>query len=272
MSLVSQPLLLLHTDADLRAQLCRVLPAQMVLVEVASWHALEDAVERAAPGAVCVVDPYLGRSPGRLSSALAALLRQFPRLPVLCAAPFSSHDLDDVLQLGRWGAADAFVTRQDHETADLGACIQNVRDAYFARVLRAIPTTGLSAAQVAILREALHVAAGWGRAGDWAWVLGISKDSLWRRTSTAGLPPARRLLAWMRVLFTADLLANPGHNVRTASAACGYAAEQPLRRVIRQMIGVDAAALAGDENALGRVATRFGEELARGGAAGETGP
>lgn len=256
-----QPLFLLHHDLRFRAHLAGAVPEGMVSVEVTDWHALADVAVRASPGAVCVVDPYLGRSARQPNYALAVLLQRFPRLRVLCAADFDASDRDDVLLLGRWGVAEVFVTGQEALPGDLQGRLRDLRDAYVPRVFNAIPAPAFTEAQHTLLREALRVAAGRGRVRDWADLLGTSRRDLRRRTTMAGLPPPRTLLGWARLLLTADLLPSPGHTIYSASAACGYAADQPLRQAVAQMIGTAAAACMTRENAPGIVGARFAEEM-----------
>ena len=66
--------------------------------------------------------------------------------------------------------------------------------------------------------------------------LGFSPSTLLRWCDRSQLPSPRRLLVWLRVLFAAALLDDPGHTVFSVGLACGYSGDQALRRAIRSVV------------------------------------
>ena len=83
--------------------------------------------------------------------------------------------------------------------------------------------------------RALAVAAG-ELAQDLARRLKISRRTLLRWSERAGLPPPRRLLAWMRVLLACELLDDPGRSVSSVARIAGYASDGGLRRVMQNFL------------------------------------
>jgi AraC-like DNA-binding protein len=79
-----------------------------------------------------------------------------------------------------------------------------------------------AAATVALGQRARYLAAS----------LHVSGRTLLRQTRQAGLPPPRRLLAWMRVLVAARLLDDPEETVVSAAERCGYTCASSLRRAL----------------------------------------
>jgi AraC-like DNA-binding protein len=98
------------------------------------------------------------------------------------------------------------------------------------------------AAHGLLVAAARAVALG-GRAGCLAASLRVSGRTLLRRTTEAGLPPPRRLLAWVRVLLAARLLDDPRETVTGAATRCGYTSATSLRRALEAFTAVPLARL-----------------------------
>src|SRR5690606_25819214 len=94
-----------------------------------------------------------------------------------------------------------------------------------------------SASARAILSAASAVVADGGQGKDLAKVLDITPRTLSRWCRKAGLPPPKRLLAWMRILLAAEFLDDPGRPVAAVAQACGYAADSSLRLALRRFTG-----------------------------------
>lgn len=60
---------------------------------------------------------------------------------------------------------------------------------------------------------AAETAATGGQAEDLAHVLSVTRRTLLRWSEQAGLPPPRRLMAWMRILLAAAMLDEPGLSI-----------------------------------------------------------
>lgn len=75
-----------------------------------------------------------------------------------------------------------------------------------------------------------------GHPKDLAKSLRFSPSTLLRWCQRSQLPSPRRLLLWLRILFAAALLDDPGHTVFSVGLACGYSGDQALRRAIRSVV------------------------------------
>ena len=89
----------------------------------------------------------------------------------------------------------------------------------------------------AIIDTAADVVVAGELAQDLARRLKISRRTLLRWSEKAGIPPPRRLLAWMRVLLACELLDDPGRSVSSVARAAGYASDGGLRRVMQNFLG-----------------------------------
>jgi AraC-like DNA-binding protein len=100
-----------------------------------------------------------------------------------------------------------------------------------------------------------------GRGKYLARALHLSERTVLRWTERAGLPPPRRLMAWMRILMAASLLDDPGRTVLSVAYACGYASDSSLRRAMQDFLGTIPTTLR-REGAFARAAQVFLAELA----------
>jgi transcriptional regulator GlxA family with amidase domain len=113
-----------------------------------------------------------------------------------------------------------------------------------------------------LMMTAAEVVAAGARGRELARRLHLSERTVLRWSTRAGLPPPRRLLAWMRMLLAASLLDDPGRSVLSVAHACGYASDSSLRRAMQDFLGTGPTALR-REGAFVRAAAVFVEELAR---------
>src|SRR5690606_34924246 len=96
-----------------------------------------------------------------------------------------------------------------------------------------------SAAARSILSAATSIVAEGGQGRDLAKALHITPRTLSRWCRKAGLPPPKRLLAWMRILLAVEFLDDPGRPVSAVALACGYAADSSLRLALRRFTGLN---------------------------------
>lgn len=235
MALLPQPLIVLHEDETFVCRLVEATPSVLRIVKVPSWTELRRAVLLGPPGTVVVVDPYAGRLDDAPTRELGRLRRDFPTLALMAALRVSQARHPDLDRFMARGTAEVIVTSTGRDA--LRRQLVASRSSTFRRLLRAVLPTELSPRPRALVQDAMEVAAGRGLAEDWATGLGLSSRTLLRRCNLAGLPPPRRLLAWMRVMLAVDLLECPAHSITTAAVACGYAADMPLRRAITRLTG-----------------------------------
>jgi AraC-like DNA-binding protein len=81
------------------------------------------------------------------------------------------------------------------------------------------------------------------RTTDIARALRVSREHLSRQFGAGGAPNLKRVIDLARVITAADLLANPGHSVRSAAAILGFASASHLSVAARRVAGVTAREL-----------------------------
>lgn len=240
MQKVPRPLLVLHGDPLLRERLRTVAAKQRLdLRLIDGWEELLDAVRSAPASALVVVDPYeASETPGQPTVELASLLNRFPSLTVTAALAVRPGRLRDVLKLGQWGVVQVIDLEEETTALALAHRLMAAR----GRPLRALVERSLpaytSASARAILSAASSIVAEGGQGKDLAKTLHITPRTLTRWCRKAGLPPPKRLLAWMRILLAAEFLDDPGRPVSAVALACGYAADSSLRLALRRFTGL----------------------------------
>lgn len=233
----TRKLLILHQDELLLKQLTRVgVRLGWGLQTFPTWEALTDGVRAATASALVVVDPYVETAGDQPSIELASLLTRFPSLAVTAALALRPGRLDDLRRLGEWGVVQ--IIDLDEEATERAMAYRLATAT--GRPLRALIERTLPAytggAARSILGSAVEVTMGGGSGVDLAKVLHITPRTLLRWCRKAGLPPPRRLLAWMRMLLAAELLDDPGRTVSEAALSCGYSSDGSLRNAMRAFL------------------------------------
>lgn len=234
----ARPLFFLHSDPVLRERVLRAAGERFECVTVPGWDSLARFLSEAPLTAVAVVDPY-AETPGRreLSDKLRALLARFPSATVLAALEIRPGRFHDLRTLGEWGVAEVVALDRD-ETAE--SIARKIRSSQ-GRLLRSFLANSLpsfvSSRGRAVLVAAAEVAARVGQGSDLAESLHLTDRALLRWCERSHLPPPRRLLAWVRVLFAAELLDYPEQTVLSVAHTCGYATDSSLRRAVQEFTG-----------------------------------
>lgn len=263
MQKVPRPLVVLHTDEHLLNRLRAVATRQRLDYRVVSgWDELSEMVPVAPASALFVVDPYHGTAEGEGPSIeLSSLLNRFPSLTVTAAFDVQPNRTDDIIRLGQWGVVQVVDLSEEPTAVAIGKRLLAAR----GRPLRALVESSLpaytSASARAILAAASSVVADGGQGRDLARVLNITPRTLSRWCRRAGLPPPKRLLAWMRILLAAEFLDDPGRPVASVAQACGYAADSSLRLALRRFTGLNPTDLR-ERGAFDTAAEAFIEALA----------
>ncbi len=232
-----RPLLVLHEDRVLRGRLARAAHARFHLSVVRNWEELREGVSRAPPAALILVDPYHGqKSGGGPSPHLYEILTAFPSSTVLAALDSSPARYRDIWMMGEWGIAEILQTDEDRSQMAVSRRLLRARAQPLRRLLShdsGIPFTGRARGLMDAAVEAVMTG---GHPRDLARALGFSPSTLLRWCHRSQLPNPRRLLLWLRVLFAAALVDDPGHTVFSVGLACGYSGDQALRRAIRSVV------------------------------------
>lgn len=240
MQKVPRPLLVLHDDRLLLERLRSVAQHEGLALEVlGGWDDLLEGVRTAPASALIVLDPYFDSGEDRLSVELSSLLNRFPSLTVIAALELRAGRGEDLLKLGQWGVVQVVDLEEEMTATALGRRLLAAR----GRPLRGLVERQLpsytSAAARSILSAATSIVAEGGQGRDLAKALHITPRTLSRWCRKAGLPPPKRLLAWMRILLAAEFLDDPGRPVSAVALACGYAADSSLRLALRRFTGLN---------------------------------
>jgi AraC-like DNA-binding protein len=256
---LTRSVLLLHSEGPFAERLRRALAGRRHVVHVEDWNGLREAIRVSPPGSVAVVDPYAGADE-EPSPHLRDVLRDFRSATVVAAHPFDSGHYADLRTLGQWGVAELICTGKEDSRPALLRRLRVLEARPVERVLARLAVRPLGSRARALLQAAGETVAGGGQTPELAASLNLTERTLLRWCARADLPPPRRLLAWMRVLLACDLLDDPGHSLSSASRACGYAADMPLRRAIRNLVGLEPREMR-QAGALAAAAGVFGREL-----------
>lgn len=259
-----RPLLLLHENGAFRARVRKLVQRGFRCTFASSWEELRAAVVLAPPAALLIVDPYEGSPPSRprLSPELRTLLWEFPSATVLTAMEVQSPNSRDLRTLGEWGVTDIVSLSEDDTVEALYRRLRSVEGRSLQLLLHRTLPPMLSGRTRVLMMTAAEVVAAGAKARELARRLHLSERSVLRWSTRAGLPPPRRLLAWMRILLAASLLDDPGRSVLSVAHACGYASDSSLRRAMQDFLGTGPTALR-REGAFSRASAAFLEELGR---------
>lgn len=235
---VVRPLLILHSDAVLRERVHRVGGDRFQCVDVGSWDALLRVLGQAPLTALAVVDPY-AEQPGRreLSPQLRTLLSRYPSATVLAALEIRPGRFHDLRTLGEWGVAEIIALDRDETTESIARKIRSAQGRVTRSFLSHSLPSFVASRGRAVLLAATEIAAKGGQGSDLAESLHLTERALLRWCERSHLPPPRRLLAWVRVLFAAELLDYPGQTVLSVAHTSGYATDSSLRRAIQEFTG-----------------------------------
>jgi AraC-like DNA-binding protein len=259
MQRLDRPLLLLHSNELFQERIRRAVAGRRAVIPLGHWDGLRQSLRAAPPGTVAVVDPYAG-SEDELSPELRDLLRDFRSATVVAAYAFDAAHYGDLRTLGQWGVAELICVGKEDSRPALLRRLRALQSRPVDRVLARVPVRGLSGRARTLLGAAGETVAAGGQTPELAAALELTERTLLRWCARADLPPPRRLLAWLRVLLACDLLDDPGHSLSSASRACGYAADMPLRRAIRNLVGLEPRELR-EAGALASATRVFTEEL-----------
>jgi AraC-like DNA-binding protein len=257
----ARPLLVLHGDPTVRDRLRALTDAGYGYEEYADWAALSAGVHDAPASAVVVVDPYFPK--GGLAAELRELLFRYPSTPVTAALEVTADRATDLWTLGKWGICEIISVHHD-DTKE--AILTRVRSTHARKLREAIaailpPETG-GRARAIVDTAAELVASGADSSKNLAVALQVSRRTLLRWTVLAGLPPPRKLLAWVRILMAAQRLDDPDQTVLDVARAAGYGGDGALRRVTAKLVGLSPGAMR-RRGAFAAAGARFREALVK---------
>ena len=261
MALPPRPLLVLHSNGAFRDRVKRIGGRGFHCAFLPDWDRLRQAVVAAPPAAIIIVDPYSLDGRG-LSAELRRLLWEFPSATVLAALSIRPGQSRDLRTLGEWGVTDIIALDEDDTQEAIYRRLRSVEGRSLQTLLERTLPPLLSGRTRMLLMTAAEVVAMGGKARELARRLHLSERTVLRWSERGGLPPPRRLLAWMRILLAASLLDDPGRTVLAVAHACGYASDSSLRRAMQDFLGTGPSALR-REGAFPSASRLFLEEFVR---------
>jgi AraC-like DNA-binding protein len=262
MQAVIRPLFLLHEDTGLRTRLTRIPGQPYRIAEVADWTALADGLRRSPPTALSIVNPMAsGSKPGSIAPGLEVFLRAYPRATVLAALHVAPQHPDVLRGILRCGVSDIIDLTRETTPVALGRRLGLVSGRAVQLMLtRALPQS-LPSRVGALLGKTAEVVADGGQAAELAAALGVGERTLPRWFEKADLPPARRVLAWLRILMAADLLDDPTRSVESVARSVGYATGTSFKHAVRSLLETTPYELR-QRGAFDTAAVAFASELA----------
>lgn len=266
MSSRSARALFLLSPSDERWEIFRRAADQaFVMRRVGSWSELRTGLQRSSKTAVCVVSPFTnpgdGDSAAFLSNDLRDLITEFPLVAFVASFPVKPDEhLATLRRLRTWGVAEVMDTlREDTPTAILYR-LDQVRSLWAHRLLsRALPRTVSTRART-LLNAIADVAADGGQVPELATALKIDERTVPRWFARAGLPHARRLFAWFRLLLAAELLDKSAVSVTSIARDAGYSSAPSFNWATKAFAGLSPSELR-ETGAFARLSELFRRDL-----------
>jgi AraC-like DNA-binding protein len=256
-----RPLIVMHSNSAFRERVRRVSGKTFDCSFLPDWESLRAAITDAPPAALLVVDPYAGANGDAvLSPQLRALLWEFPSATVLAAMELRTGRSHDVRTLGEWGVTDIISIGEEDTHEAISRRLRGAQGRPLQNLLQRCLPSSMSGRARTLLMTAAEVVSMGGRGRDLARSLHLSERTVLRWSERSGLPPPRRLMAWMRILLAASLLDDPGRTVLSVAFACGYSSDSSLRRAMQDFLGTIPTTLR-REGAFSRASRLFLEEL-----------
>jgi len=256
-------LLIMHPNGAFRERVQSISANTFRCQSVSAWPELRAAAAQAPPSTLLVLDPYRKNARGlwKLTPELRGFLWEFPSITVVAAIDVRAGCSHDLRTLGEWGVADVISIYEDDTGEGMLRRLRLAQGRPLQNLLaRSLPAT-VSGQSRTLLMTAAEVVSMGGKGRDLARALHLSQRTVLRWAERAGLPPPRRILAWMRILLASSLLDDPGRTVFSVACACGYASDSSLRRAMQDFLGTIPTHLR-REGAFERATHAFIQELA----------
>ncbi|HEX8244156.1 MAG TPA: hypothetical protein VF541_11685 [Longimicrobium sp.] len=148
------------------------------------------------------------------------------------AVDLAASDPVDVRVLLEWGVSEVVDVRLEGGPEALVPRFRAAHARPFKRRLEAGLSRYLSPNAMTLLRAAAGVACDCGLSAELAAVFGVNERTLGKWCAVEGLPPPRRLLAWVRVLLGVALLEEGTRSWNNAARSTGYVDASGLRRAV----------------------------------------
>lgn len=222
-----------------RVRLHRAVGAKCTIAWASDWDDLEQLV-REMKVDVFVVDPRQGS--GRVDIAAVCRLRErYPSIPTVIYTEFRLDLADPLLEWGDAGVCGAAFLDQSDSDWDLQRLLQVATGRTAAQViLLAIERElgELSESIRHVLSVGLYEVTQIRSAKDWADRAGMSRRGLYRLFRQSGLPTPKTCLQWLRLLYAAKALGDPGVSVEDVVFRMRYSAPPNFWLHVRKVLGI----------------------------------
>jgi AraC-like DNA-binding protein len=203
---------------------------------VLKWDELMKTARLAAPSTVVVVDPFARTGSPALDERVPALLAAAVMLPVVALVPFHEEFVSAARALLDRGVTEIADAELEATPEAIRLRLLSVHAQPFKKRVEASLSRLASADARTLVRAAAKVAADRGTAVELSRLFESRERTVAGWCTREGLPPPRRLLAWLRLLLALALLEEPHRSVLDAAAGAGYT-DYSLRRALREMPG-----------------------------------
>ena len=222
-----------------RVRLQRALSAQHAIAWAGDWDEIDKLVRRMAVDVV-VVDP---RSSAGIAVAPVCRLRErYPSVPIVIYTEFRTDLADALLEWGDVGVCGAVFLDQSDAAWDLRRLVRLATERSAAeRLLQMLQREfpGLDEKVGHVLRVALYEATTLQTVEEWGQLAGLPRRKLYRLFSEAGLPTPKTCLQWLRLLYVANALSDPGVSVEDVVFRMRYSAPSNFWAHTRAILGVN---------------------------------
>jgi AraC-like DNA-binding protein len=221
-----------------RVRLHEAVGSEYAVAWARDWDEIEALVRKMAVD-VIVVDPT--HTGGIGMEAIPRLRERYPSVPVVIYTEFRAELAESLIAWGDAGACGAAFLDQSDSEWDLKRLV-NVASARSAaeQVLLALERElpDLSEDVRRVLRVGLYEATSLHTVEAWSKTAGLSRRRFYRLFSDAGLPTPKTCLQWLRLLYAAKSLSDPGVSVEDVVFRMRYSAPPNFWTHVRNMLGI----------------------------------
>lgn len=221
-----------------RVRLHRAVGSEYAIAWANDWDEIESLIRQMAVEVV-VVDPL---HKGRVDMAPISRLRErYPSVPVIIYTEFRTDLADSLLTWGDAGVCGASFLEQNDSAWDLSRLVRLATGRSAAEQILLILERELPALDEEVrrvLRVGLYEATTLHTVKSWAHIAGFSRRSLYRLFANANLPTPKTCLQWLRLLYAAKALSDPGVTVEDVVLRMQYSALSNFWSHVRKIVGL----------------------------------
>ncbi len=221
-----------------RVRLHRAVGSEYAIAWARNWDEIELLVRKMAVDLIVVDPAHSGRAE---REPVCRLCERYPSVPVAIYTEFQIELADALLAWGDAGACGvAFLDQSDSEW-DVRRLVSMASGRSAAeQVLFALEVElpDLDEEVRSLLRVGLYEATRLQTVEQWCDLSGMPRRRLYRLFDHAGLPTPKTCLQWLRLLYAAKALSDPGASVEDVVVRMRYSAPPNFWAHVRKILGV----------------------------------